>query len=485
MNKTSGRFFLWEGRDALENSPALVGPDCILTYGDICRRMPETAETLRSAGIRGGDRIAVLGPNSVEYVLLLMALWRLGAVAVPVSTRWPPGLVDAGLEGRIGCSMLVLSRDCAGGHVRGHRVLLLEEVVAYCHLDRCIPEYSPLPVDCDQDATIIFTSGSSGTPKAVLHTLGNHCYSALGSNEYIPFEPGDRWLLSLPLYHISGIAILFRAALGGGAVVVQGHEALLDEGIRHAGITHCSLVSTQLYRLLQKRGAVDALRSMKAILLGGGFFPGDLIGKALEYGLPIHLSYGSTEMASQITTFRCDAHGSAQQFPGGTLPFRELRIAPGGEILVRGHTLFKGYVEGAAVVRELDNEGWFHTGDTGRLNEEGHLTVTGRRDNMFISGGENIQPEEIELHLCRLPGVRQAVVVPVRDEEFGERPVAFVEMGEGASFEPRTMARHLETHLPRFKIPGRFLPWPEATTQCGEKPSRMLLRRLAEESLSG
>ncbi|MGA1845224.1 MAG: o-succinylbenzoate--CoA ligase [bacterium] len=483
MREVPGRFFLWEGRDALEGAPALAGPDCLLTYGEVCRRMLGIADALRTAGIGRGDRIAVLGPNSVECVLLLIALWRLGAVAVPVSTRWPPGLVDMALEG-IGCRTLVLSRDHAGEYGKAYRVFLLDEVVAPCRLDQGTPEALSHPVDCDQDATIIYTSGSSGTPKAVLHTLGNHCHSALGSNALIPFAPGDRWLLSLPLYHIAGIAILFRAALGGGAVAVPGTTAPIDECIRQEGVTHCSLVSTQLYRLLQKRETREALSRMKAILLGGGAFPDRLIEKALEYGLPIHLSYGSTEMASQITTAGCGGHGSALQCSGAPLPFREVKIAPDGEILVRGQTLFKGYVQGAAVTRGCDREGWFHTGDTGLLDEKGDLTVTGRRDRMFISGGENIQPEEIERHLCRLPGVLQAVVVPVRDEEFGERPVAFVEMGEGASFEPRVLARRLEPHLPRFKIPDQFLPWPDAVSLCGEKPNRMLLRKLAEESLS-
>ncbi|MDQ3864187.1 MAG: AMP-binding protein, partial [Actinomycetota bacterium] len=133
-------------------------------------------------------------------------------------------------------------------------------------------------------------------------------------------------------------------------------------------------------------------------------------------------------------------------------------ISERGEILVRGETLFAGYVEGEELDRPLDAGGWFHTGDLGELDENGYLRVRGRMDNLFISGGENIQPEEIEEALCRLEGIHEAVVVPVPDEEFGARPVAFVRTDDG---ELEDLARKLEPVLPRFKIPISFHPWPE------------------------
>ena len=163
------------------------------------------------------------------------------------------------------------------------------------------------------------------------------------------------------------------------------------------------------------------------------------------------------------------------------MPKREVSISKRGEILVRGETLFAGYVETEEIDRSLDEEGWFHTRDLGELDEGGYLRVKGRMDNLFISGGENVQPEEIEEALCRLNGVDEAVVVPVPDEEFGARPVAFIRINDG---EPRDLASELEPLLPRFKIPISFHPWPEEARR-GMKADRTALVERARRLRGG
>ena len=155
-------------------------------------------------------------------------------------------------------------------------------------------------------------------------------------------------------------------------------------------------------------------------------------------------------------------------------------MAEDGESLVRGDTLFAGYVEGDGVKRPLDDGGWFHTGDLGEIDESGYLRVTGRRDNQFISGGENVQPEEIEAALLRIEGVEQAVVVPVADEEFGERPVAFVRARGGG--QARDLTEALTLVLPRFKIPMAFRDWPEPQGLEGMKVDRRAFRKLVRAS---
>lgn len=159
---------------------------------------------------------------------------------------------------------------------------------------------------------------------------------------------------------------------------------------------------------------------------------------------------------------------------------REVSIGEDGEILVRGDTLFAGYVDGDGVNRPLDDRGWFHTGDLGEIDGGGYLRVTGRRDNQFISGGENVQPEEIEAALLRIEGVEQAVVVPVVDEEFGERPVAFVRTR--GSLQTQRLAKALAPVLPRFKIPIAFRDWPKSQSPEGMKVDRGAFRRLARGS---
>ncbi|HEX6708928.1 MAG TPA: hypothetical protein VF068_01235, partial [Rubrobacter sp.] len=207
--------------------------------------------------------------------------------------------------------------------------------------------------------------------------------------------------------------------------------------------------------------------------------PAYLVDEALARGLPIHTSYGLTEMASQVTTTPPGAAPEVLRTAGRVLPNREVSISGEGEILVRGETLFAGYVE---VDRPLDTGGWFHTGDLGELDEEGYLRVRGRRDNLFISGGENVQPEEIEEVLCRLEGIDEAVVVPVPDDEFGARPVAFVRTN-GVALESEYVAQSLKTVLPRFKIPISFHPWPDAGGAM--KADRAALGELARRLHSG
>ena len=336
--------------------------------------------------------------------------------------------------------------------------------------DRQRGESADIPLE--RPATIVFTSGSTDIPKPALHTFGNHYYNALGSNANIMLRPGDRWLHSLPLYHVGGISILFRCLLAGATIALPGHGTPIGDSIADLGATHVSLVSTQLLRLLRED---TELAGLKAVLMGGGPVSASLVDEALSRGLPIHTSYGLTEMASQVTTTPPGASLEALRTAGRVLPEREVSISEEGEILVRGATLFAGYVEGKTLDLPLDTDGWFHTGDLGELDENGYLRVLGRKDNLFISGGENIQPEEIEEVLAALPGVEAAVVVPVDDPEFGQRPVAFVRTEGG---EHREISLRSWRSLARLQDPHRLLPWPE-NARRGMKLDRAALRERA------
>jgi O-succinylbenzoic acid--CoA ligase len=328
----------------------------------------------------------------------------------------------------------------------------------------------------------MFTSGSSGEPKAVVHSFGNHYYSALAANECIPVGPGDRWLLSLPLYHVGGLGIVFRTFVGGGAVVIPEPGEDIAQAIHRHNVTHVSFVPTQLSRLLATPANIGILRKLKAILVGGGPIPDALIRKVVDARLPVHVTYGLTEMASQVATSK--RLTKEDPLPDvRPLRYSEVRVSVDNEILVRGKTLFAGYWQNGRVEPCVDKQGWFATGDLGCLNADGTLTVLGRKDNMFISGGENIQPEEIERHLCHIDGVVQAVVVPVKSEEFGARPVAFVQTKEGTRISKKEIQSLLRDYLPSFKLPDQIYAWP-ATVQAGLKPNRSYFLRLLKDSSS-
>ena len=455
---------------AAPGAAALVGAHGPTSYEELDRMV--SAAVLRLGGLEPGSRVALYLPKDERYVALVLALIRAGHVACPVSDRLPPRGV-AQLLTRTACSALIsedqeLLQTAGADLLKPNPEALLEEV-PQSSSDRS----ESIDIPLGRPATIIFTSGSTGVPKAALHTFGNHYHSALGSNANIALRPGDRWLHSLPLYHVGGLSILFRCLLAGATVALPQPGTSLGTDIADLGATHVSLVPTQLSRLL--RDGAD-LGGLEALLMGGGPIPPSLVDEALARGLPIHTSYGLTEMASQVTTTSPGASMEELRTAGRVLPNRQVSTSEGGEILVRGETLFTGYVAGEKLDRPLDAGGWFHTRDLGELNENGYLRVRGRVDNLFISGGENVQPEEIEAALCRLEEVDEAVVVPVPDEEFGARPVAFVRMGNG---EPGNLARKLEPVLPRFKIPISFHPW-HKETRGGMKPDRVALGERAQ-----
>jgi o-succinylbenzoate---CoA ligase len=456
---------------AAPEASALVGARGATSYEELDRMV--SAAALRLEELEPGSRVALYLPKDERYVALVLALIRAGHIVCPVSDRLPPRGVAPLLE-RAACSELISEDEevlqAVGADLYGPRP---EDLLRECK-QRTVPIDIPLELP----ATIIFTSGSTGVPKAALHTFGNYLHSALGSNANIALKPGDRWLHSLPLYHVGGLSILFRCLLAGATVALPQHGTPLGEAIAGLGATHVSLVSTQLSRLL--REAAD-LTALEAVLVGGGPVSLSLVDEAIARGLPVHTSYGLTEMASQVTTTPPDASLEELRTAGRVLPNREVSISESGEILVRGETLFAGYAEGEELDRPVDAEGWFHTRDLGEIDESGYLRVGGRMDNLFISGGENIQPEEIEEALCRLEGVDEAVVVPVPDEEFGAKPVAFV---RAAGREPEELAQELEPLLPRFKIPISFHPWPEEARR-GMKADRVALRERARRLRSG
>ena len=459
--------------------PALIADAEIWSYSRYAEEVGRYAAALKQLGVEPGDRLGLRFPNCIEYALLLMAGIATGAILVPISTRFPQQQLASLLQ-PIGCRLLITDEDTAGSHLSDqltiyslHQIKVLAAGQKPLALPETIPETRP--------ATIVFTSGSSGPPRGALLTYGNHYYSALGSNSNIQFQAGDRWLVSLPFYHVGGLAILFRALLGGGAVVVPSNPKDILSVIHRFRVTHLSLVATQLYRLLQREKIGPVFQSVKAVLLGGSAVPGDLLEKGYEMRLPLHTSYGLTEMASQVTATPPAASLNMLRSSGKLLPHRELKIDSTGEIWVRGKTRFAGYVRHGGLSRPFTREGWFATGDLGKLDEQGFLHVIGRKDNMFISGGENIVPEEIEQVIQQFEEISRAVVVPVEDKEFGCRPVAFIETRDQRKISPERLTAFLKKRLPGFKIPVAYFPLTDALTPSGLKVHRPALRELARK----
>ena len=434
--------------ESCSNLPAIVTAHGQLSFREL---ESDAGRAERRSGVTRGDIVGVALGQTVEAVVLLRALMRIGAVACMINPRWPQNAIDRAMA--------------AAGCTRRIDRFTLESDDAEAEQAQISPS---LP------ATVIFTSGSTGDPKPAVHSVDNHRQSALAANDNIPLQPGDRWLLSLPLHHVAGIGILFRCAAARAAVAVPDPEMPLPRALEVLRPTHLSLVPTQLRRLLDDQGAARTLAGVKAVLMGGAPMPPRLVRRALDLGVPIHTSYGLTETSSQITATRPGDHLDALMTSGAPLTPGTVSISAESEILVRGKTLFLGYLQNKTLRRPLDADGWFATGDFGRFDANGWLIVTGRRDNMFISGGENVQPEEVERRLCELPGVEQALVIPIRDDEYGEVGAAFIKTANATPPNPVHLAERLREQLPPCKIPKYFHPWPANLPDSATKTSRRL-----------
>jgi o-succinylbenzoate---CoA ligase len=379
---------------------------------------------LEKAGILAGDRIALLHRPTRDSAALFFAAWRIGALLCPLSLRLPPTQIESHLK-RLDARVLIDSFPLSNLRLRVCR-----------H-----PPHT-------QRGALLFTSGSTALPKIAALPLENLLSNAAPLVERLALKHGDRWLLNLPLYHVGGIGVLLRSALAHAAIV-------LDE--KDPEITHISAVPTQLYR------KSPVYKNLRCLLIGGAPI------STFPEHLPCYLTYGLTEMGSLVTL--------GTQNLGVPLPERELRVSPTGEILVRGKCLFEGYWEEGRLSKPFDGEGWFHTGDLGQMSADG-LTVTGRIDWQFISGGENIQPEEIEQQLLNVAGVIEAAVVPVDDLEFGQRPVALL-AASGVALDPAFLKKALSERLPKFKIPVRFLYIDGELPKNGLKNHRKAIAEIA------
>jgi O-succinylbenzoic acid--CoA ligase len=439
-----------------------------LNYAEYFRHIKQTVDHLSKNSFQQGENVALLIENDLYFTITLFALIQIGSIVVPLNKKLPENQMIKMLK-CIGCLKIITDKDFHSDIINSKfQTFLINKFVQKDISTTVSSKIIPTPLN--QDCSIIFTSGSSGNPKAVLHTFGNHYYSAKGSNKNIQFKPGDRWLLSLPLYHIAGLSILFRAFISAGTIVLPDKNLGIVENIKRNKVTHISLVVTQLLQLIDNKASIEILKNLKAILIGGSYIPSELIDKSIENKLPLCTTYGSTEMASQITTTKVNEKPEKLYTSGRLLKYREVKIAEDKEILIKGKTLFKGYIENNKIVKPVNLNGWFHSGDIGEIDSEGYLSILGRKDNLFISGGENIYPEEIEKLLLNIDGISKALVIDIPDKKFGARPVAFIEIKDYKLVFKVKILKYLSKHLPKYKFPDVFYLWPKK--HISFKPNR-------------
>ncbi len=420
---------------------ALVADGADVTYAELEAESTWVARRLAAHGVRRGSSVALTMHAGREQVVLAHALMKLGAVLLPLSPR-------------------------TSGEERAAAVAAEEPALDLTDPGELTQTEADLPLlgehDMDDLVCRLLTSGSSGRPHPVGLTYGNFLWSAVGSGFNIGVQPEDRWLCCTPLSHVSGLGIVMRSAIYGTAAVLHDGFDVDRVAASLAGerISVISLVATMLTRLLE---AGADLSGPRAVLVGGGPVPEEALEEAIGRGATVVQTYGLTEACSQVTTL---APGEAQRKLGSAgrpLLTTHLRIQD-GEILVQGPTVAPGHA---------DADGWLHTGDLGRIDEDGFLYVEDRIDDMIVSGGENVVPAEVEKVLLRHPEVADAAVVGRDDPEWQQAVTAIVVLEDGSAVTPDELRRHCAEALAGFKVPKRV----ELAAALPRTPSGKLMRR--------
>jgi o-succinylbenzoate---CoA ligase len=425
---------------------ALVTEASSVTYAELEAEATWVARRLAAYGVRRGAKAALTMHPRREEVVLLHALMKLGAVALPLS----PLLTDPERA-----AVLAAERPAVD----------LNDAAELTQTEADLPllgEHDMEDLQCR-----ILTSGSAGEPRPVSLTYGNFLFSAVGSAFNLGVDPRDRWLCCLPLSHVAGLSIVLRSAIyGTTAVLLDGFDAdQVATTLVNGDIGVVSLVPTQLIRLLE----ADAdLTRPRAILIGGGPVPRGALREALDRGATVVQTYGMTETCSQVTTLAPEDARRKVGSAGRPLLTTHVRIED-GEILVQGPTVSRD---------ALDADGWLHTGDLGRIDDEGFLYVMGRRSEVIVSGGENVMPAEVEAVLVSHPAVADAAVVGRPDPEWQEAVCALVVLSNGVQASEEELRDHCSASLAAYKVPKQI----DFVTSLPRTPSGKLLRERLPEA---
>ncbi|MCY7941858.1 o-succinylbenzoate--CoA ligase [Bacillus inaquosorum] len=438
---------------------ALIYGDQTVTFADLFAASKQMAAKLAAHSVRKGDTAAILLQNRTEMVYAVHACFLLGVKAVLLNTKLSTHERLFQLEDSGARFLLTDSSFDKQDYEHTVQTIDVDELAQVDAKEIKIEAYMQL----DETATLMYTSGTTGKPKGVQQTFGNHYFSAVSSALNLGITEQDRWLIALPLFHISGLSALFKSVIYGMTVVLHQRFSVSDvlDSIARHQVTMISAVQTMLASLLEETSRCP--ETIRCILLGGGPAPLPLLEECREKGFPVFQSYGMTETCSQIVTlspeFSMEKLGSA----GKPLFSCEIKIERDGqackpfehgEIMVKGPNVMKSYFNRESANEASFQNGWLKTGDLGYLDSDGFLYVLDRRSDLIISGGENIYPAEVESVLLSHPAVAEAGVSGAEDQKWGKVPHAYLVLHKPVSAEELTA--YCKERLAKYKIPAKF-----------------------------
>ncbi|MDY6870977.1 MAG: long-chain fatty acid--CoA ligase [Actinomycetota bacterium] len=484
---------------------ALVAGDRRISFTELDERTNRLARALRALGVRKGDRVGGLLVNSAAFIETMLAAAKLGAIFVPMNVRLAPAEVAYQLADS-GADVLVFSAPLAplaraavsedGVRVR-HRVAVGGECLAgELSYDDVVDSETPTAVGCDvaghDIANLMYTSGTTGHPKGVMLTHDNHLWNVINALTVgRGLRETDVTVAVAPMFHIGGLGVhtLPLLHVGGCSVLLPSFDPRQTlTMMARERVTVQFMVPAMWAALMNFPGFDDYdLSSLELAAAGGAPCPLTVIEFFQGRGLPFQEGFGMTETAPIVSFLDAD-HVKEKAGSIGRPAFhlearivddadREVGVDDVGELVVRGPNVFAGYWGLPEATAEAFRGGWFHTGDLGRIDREGFITLVDRKKDMIISGGENVYPIEVEQVLYRHPAVREVAVVGVPHPRWGETPVAVVALEHDAAVNEEDLITYARERLAHFKCPTRVHVVPDLPRNATGKVLKTELRR--------
>jgi fatty-acyl-CoA synthase len=459
---------------------AVVDGERRLSYRELNRRVNRLTHLLQGMGLKHGDRCAILAYNCLEFVEVIFAAAKLGLILVPLNWRLSPVelafiLSDSGTE------ILVFDPDfgeqveALRGQTPLRRLIVIgqREILGATGYEKALanhPDNEPMsdqPVGFDTAHIIMYTAGTTGKPKGAILSQGASFWNAINLELDMSFNPDDCDLLVLPMFHIGGIGLFTLPMLHVGATVVIQRTFDPTETFRllkNEPITLFFAVPAVFLALIQHPDfKPEVFQRVRLVMSGGAPLPATLVKRYHEAGIILQQGFGMSEAAPSISTLPKDLALKKAGSIGRPVFHLEARVVDNamndmplgevGELVVRGPNLMQGYWNRPEATREAFAGGWFHSGDMARMDEEGDLYIVDRKKDMFISGGENVYPAEVENAIFELPQVAEVAVIATKDEKWGEVGRAVVVLREGQTVGAEKIIEHLKGRLAKYKIP--------------------------------
>jgi len=453
---------------ATPDAPALETPDGTLSFGRLAD-LAERGATYLDRIDRGDDApVALLLDGGADFAVWFHAAALAGRGVLPVNLRLTGNELAQQLEDAGARCLLGTADDSRLSELASRLPFLrAEQPPRPASLPRSPALRAPRGRDDGRTLAVLYTSGTSGRPKGACLSWANFLASAMAAEERLGESVRGRWLACMPLFHVGGLSMLVRSVVFGAPVRLHARfdAGAVSDTLDAGDIAGISLVPTMLSRLLEHRGSRPAPAGLQVVLLGGAAAPAHLVRRALEAGYPVCPTYGLTEATSQVATASPPRPGATAPQAMRAVQGTRLRIASEGraagvgepgEILVQGPTVMQGYLNNPAATADALRDGWLHTGDIGCLDAQGALQVLDRRDDLIVSGGENVYPAEVEAVLLEHPSVAEAGVAGAADADLGARVTAWIVAAAGPAPSVDELQRHCRERLAGYKQPREF-----------------------------